>query len=130
MRDAHEQIVQLQPFHVQNWVVISGDGMAAELSYTFSYSYLGAVAPTGREVFRNFFSPAGDESDKNFVIVTTFFNDLSDPTRDEIVYLYDMAGNSLGRWKINFVQSYYVGSVGSASRAKFKTELHVIRLQS
>lgn len=130
MRDAHEKIIELQPHHIQHWVAIGGDGMTSDLSYCFSYSYLGALAPTGKEVFSTYFTPSGDVSWKNFTLMTTFFNNRDDPSRNEQIILYDLAGNSLGRFKIVFVMPFFVGSTNSTNRAKFKVDIHVERIES
>lgn len=126
---AVENAVSAQPYHIQHWVILSGDGMGSDLSYIISYSYIGVLAPTGKEVFNNFTTPLGNISGKNFVAVTTFFNNLPEPTRDQMVILYDFAGNSLGRFKIIFVQSFYTGTPSINANSKFKTDLHLEKLE-
>ncbi len=123
-------LIAMNPYHVQSWVLQSGDGLGTGNSYVFDESWIGALANEGRQVYQDYVSDSDSGSaSKNFVVLLPYDASKTVPTRNHILYLYDMQGNSMGRYWINFVQTWGLGTSGVNSNSQWKIELHVVRIQ-
>ena len=103
-RRAIQRLIDQQPIHVQAWVMVSGDGILTAPSYAFSYSYLGAIADTGKEIFRDFQARGGGSlSMKNIVVTLPYTANKPVPRRGDELKLYWQDGTLYGRVRTNSV---------------------------
>lgn len=124
-RRAINRFIEQQPIHVQAWIMVSGDGLLTAPSYAFSYSYLGALADTGKEVFRDFQSRgAGSVSMKNVVVTLPYQAGKPIPRRGDELRLYWQNGTLFGRVRTNGVYERRNDSVGVSSNTTWAIECH------
>lgn len=130
LKSSLSDFINQQPVHVQRWILLSGDGMSSSPSWQFTNSWTGMLSDTGKQVFSNYIVPGdGDVTWKNFVVVLPVEVGKADPQRDDQIILYDLAGGSMGKFRVLFSQAYYAGSNQTIAN-KWKVELHVTRIES
>lgn len=124
-RRAINRFIQQQPIHVQAWILVSGDGLLTAPSYAFSYSYLGALADTGRENFRSFQSRgAGDVTMKNVVITLPYVSGKPTPRRGDELRLYWQDGTLFGRVRTNSIIERRNDTAGVNRNTTWAIECH------
>ena len=124
-RRAINRFIQQQPIHVQAWIMVSGDGLLTAPSYAFSYSYLGAIADTGRETYRDFQARGGGSvAMKNIVVTLPHHADKPVPRRGDELKLYWQDGTLYGRVKTNFVVQRRNDTAGVSRNTTWAIECH------
>lgn len=128
LRRAFNRLAQMSPIHAQVWVVVDGDGYSNPYSYAFSYSWIGALADTGRETFRDFQSRnSGNIAMKNMVILLPYIAGKPTPTRGQQLILYTPSGALYARMWVNFVQPRAAETPGSSTNGVYAYEIHAER---
>lgn len=105
---------------------MSGDGFTQPDSYGFNASYIGLLTPVGREVFRGFHATTGDEATKNYVLILPW-DATPLPTKGDLIVAYDLAGNELSRFWVNFITIWRTDSrtAQATGNTIWKTEVHL-----
>lgn len=120
---AIRRMINLQPIHVQVWSVVGGDGLVTPQSYGLLASYIGAIADTGKQVYKDFFDRGGGSvAGKNFVIVLPYDQSKPIPKRNQEMVLYDINGNEYARVWVIFVTTYSAATIGSSQNGIYKIE--------
>ena len=121
LQRAIDRAIHLQPIHVQVWSVVSGDGIMSPQSYGMTASYVGAIADTGKQVYKDFFDK-GSVSGKNFVVILPYDGTKPIPQKNQSMILYDTNGNEMSRVWVIFVTTYSSGTLNNSQNGIYKIE--------
>jgi hypothetical protein len=127
LRRAHQWFIGLQPVHVQFWIAVTQNAFEEAPHYEFSNSYVGGIADSTQQVFRDQtdFRSGGTVATKTFVVILPYIAGHPVPRKGQMVILYRLDGTVYARAWTTFVQSYDAGVIGSNSNTIYKHECHM-----
>ncbi len=132
LRRVHRWFASIQPVHVQFWIALTPNSFEDTTNYAFSYSYVGGIADSTQQIFRDQtdFRSGGTVAAKSFVVILPYVAGQPIPKKGQMVILYRMDGTIYARAWTVFCQSYDAGSVGSNVSTIYKHEVHLTLISS